>query len=365
MKIRTILEVLETIASPTLQEGYDNTGLLTGNSDWDCTGVLCTLDATEAIILEAITKGCNLIVAHHPIIFRGLKKINGKNYVEKAVITAIKNDISIYAIHTNLDNVIGGVNAKIADALGLVNRKILSPKPAQLAKLFTFTPPAFSEKILEALFLAGAGNIGQYSNVSYTSKGIGHFTPSVNANPFLGKPGEAQIEEEIKLEVIFPAHLQQQIVGALLSVHPYEEVAYDIVSLSNTSSETGSGLVGDLPEPLTEMGFLQNMKDAFGLKAFRHTDLLNKKVHRVAVCGGSGSFLIGAAIKSGADFYISSDIKYHEFFDAEARLVIADIGHWESEQFTIDLFHEILQAKFPTFAILKSRLKTNPVHYFL
>ena len=365
MKISEIIETLETIAPPALQESYDNAGLLTGNAAWDCTGVLCTLDATEAIILEAKATGCNLVVAHHPIIFTGLKKINGKNYVEKAVIAAIKNDIAIYAIHTNLDNVLQGVNGKIANTLGLVNCKILSPKSAQLAKLFTFVPVDFIEKIQEALYQAGAGNIGQYSQVSFTAEGTGHFTPSVHANPFSGNPGQPQKEKEIKLEVVFPAYLQQKIVAALREVHPYEEVAYDIVTLANESPDTGSGLVGELAEPVTETFFLQKIQQAFGLKAFRHTDLLNKKVQRIALCGGAGSFLIGAAIRAGADFYISSDIKYHEFFDAENRLVIADIGHWESEQFTIDLLHEILQAKFPTFAVLKSTLRTNPVHYFV
>ena len=365
MQIIDILRVLENKAPLSLQESYDNAGLLTGSSSWECTGILCSLDTTEAVVLEAKKRGCNLVVAHHPIIFGGLKKINGKNYVEKTVIAAIKNDIAIYAIHTNLDNIIDGVNNRIADKLGLINRRILLPKPGQLMKLYTFVPLDQAEKLRTALYQAGAGNIGEYSEVSFNTDGTGIFKGSENTTPFVGQPGKRHKEKETKIEVIFPAWLQASITKALISAHPYEEVAYDIVSLSNDYQSVGSGLLGELPEALNETGFLHMLKTSFELSVIRHTPLLGKKIQKVAVCGGSGSFLTGKALTAGADVYVTADIKYHEFFDANDRLLLADIGHWESEQFTTDLLIEILQAKFPTFAVLKSGVKTNPVNYFL
>lgn len=365
MQIRDIIRELEKKAPLSLQESYDNAGLLTGNADWECTGVLCTLDATEAVILEARERGCNLVVAHHPIIFGGLKKLNGKNYVERTVITAIKNDIAMYAIHTNLDNVLDGVNDRIADRLGLTNRRILSPKAGQLMKLYTFVPHAQANQVREALFAAGAGHIGEYSETSFNSEGTGTFKGSENTNPFAGQPGKRHEEKEVKIEVILPTYLQPSVVKALWEAHPYEEVAYDLVSLSNDNQLVGSGLLGELPEALDETGFLHMLKTSFELKMVKHTPLLGKKIKKVAVCGGSGSFLSGKALAAGADVYVTSDIKYHEFFDANDRILLADIGHWESEQFTTDLLVEILQAKFPTFAVLKSGVKTNPVHYFL
>ena len=365
MQIVDIIRVLETIAPLTLQENYDNAGLLTGRPEWECTGIICSLDSTEEVIVEAKKRGCNLIVAHHPIIFGGLKQITGNTYVERTIITAIKNDIAIYAIHTNLDNILEGVNGRIADKLGLINLQILQAKQGQLMKLFTFAPVLEAEKIRLALFEAGAGNIGEYSEVSFISEGLGRFKGSQKTNPFVGQPGKFHEEKEAKIEVIFPAYVKNQILRALFLAHPYEEVAYDLVSLANDYQSFGSGLVGELPEEMEETGFFHMLKTSFQLKAIRHTPFLGKKIRKVAVCGGSGSFLTRKAISSGADVYISSDIKYHEFFDADNRILLADIGHWESEQFTSELLIEILQAKFPTFAVLKSEVNTNPVNYFL
>ncbi len=364
MKIASIIQELESFAPPAYQESYDNSGLLTGSPQWDCTGVLCTLDAIETVIEEAIAKGCNLVVAHHPIVFSGLKKITGKDYVERTIIKAIKNDIAIYAIHTNADNVITGVNQTIAKALGLKETRILLPKKNILAKLITFIPLDYVEQVRNAMFDAGTGNIGNYSEVSFSVEGIGTYKANEKANPFLGEKGNRHQEPERKLEIIFPVHLQNKIIHTLITAHPYEEVAYDIIQLANDHNEVGSGLIGHLSEPLEERIFLSKIKEAFGLQIIKHTTLLGKPINKVAVCGGSGSFLIKNAINAGADFYITADVKYHEFFDADNRLVIADIGHWESEQFTIDLFIEILTAKFPTFAILKSGVATNSVNYF-
>ena len=364
MKIADIVSVLEQLAAPSLQESYDNAGLITGHPNMDCTGVLCTLDATEQVIEEAKQLHCNMVVAHHPILFRPLKKITGKTYVERTIIKAIKDDVAIYAIHTNLDNVIEGVNDKIADKLNLVDRRVLSSKEKMLMKLYTFVPSAHAEKVRSAIFEAGAGQIGNYSECSFNTDGRGTFKAGENTDPFVGEKGKRHEEDEVKMEMILPAHIKQQVVNALIKSHPYEEVAYDVIALENEFDKTGSGLVGELQREIGEEQFLFALKDAFNLHVIRHTRLLNKPVKTIALCGGAGSFLIDKAGAAGADFYVTADVKYHEFFDADNRMVIADIGHWESEQFTIDLLHDFLQAEFPTFAVLKTGIKTNPVHYF-
>lgn len=364
MKIADIISFLESQAHPSLQEHYDNAGLITGNAGWDCSGVICSLDATEDVVKEAINKKCNLIVAHHPIIFGGLKKINGKNYVEKTIITAIKHDVAIYAIHTNLDNVVTGVNGRIAQMLGLKDVTVLSPKENTLKKLFTFAPIDKAEQVRNAIFAAGGGHIGNYSECSFNAEGTGTFKAGEGSDPHVGQIGKQHQEKEIKIEVIFPSFLESKIVAAMKGAHPYEEVAYDVVQLSNTYNATGSGVVGDLPAPEDQKDFLSRLKDIFKVPVVRHTSFLNMPIKRVAVCGGAGSFLISKALASGADIYVTADMKYHEFFDANNRMLIADIGHYESEQFTIDLLREILEQKFPTFAVLKTEVKTNPVNYF-
>jgi len=364
MKIAEIISFLETIADPSLQESYDNTGLITGESNWECSGIIVSLDAIEEVVKEAIERKCNLIVAHHPIIFGGLKKINGKNYVEKTVIAAIKNDIAIYAIHTNLDNVIDGVSAKMAKMLGLQNVSILSQKENTLKKLFTFVPIDKAGDVRNAIFNAGGGHIGNYSECSFNVEGTGTFKAGEKTDPYVGKKGEQHQEKEIKIEVIFPSFMQQKIVTAMKQAHPYEEVAYDIIELFNKHQNIGSGVIGELPVVLSENDFLQTLKETFKVPVVRHTALLNKPVKKIAVCGGAGSFLITKALAASADAYITADIKYHEFFDTNGRMLIADIGHYESEQFTIDLLAENLLQKFPTFAILKTKVQTNPVRYF-
>ncbi len=365
MLILDIIKILESFAPLAYQESYDNCGLLIGNKTWNCSGVLCTLDVTEKVIEEAKQKKCNLIVAHHPIIFTGLKKIVGNNYVEEIIIAAIKNDIAIYACHTNLDNTFNGVNHKIADQLGLVNRKILQPKTNILSKLFVFVPNNDVVKVREAIFKAGAGEIANYSECSFNTSGEGTFKGNENSTQTIGKPLVRETVEEIKIEVILPTYLQNQVVEQMKFAHPYEEVAYDIVPLSNQNQQVGSGMIGELANSMKDEDFLIFVKKQFGLKVIKHTALLNKPIKKVAFCGGSGSFLIKNAIAAKADIYISSDIKYHEFFDSESKIVIADIGHWESEQFTIGLLVDIIRAKTPTFAVLKSEVNTNPVSYFI
>jgi dinuclear metal center YbgI/SA1388 family protein len=364
MIIKEIISQLEHIAPLQLQEAYDNAGLLTGNAGWDCTGIIVSLDVTEQVVAEAVEKKCNLIIAHHPVIFGGLKTITGKSYVERTVIAAIKNDIAIYAIHTNLDNVIDGVNGKIADMLGLINRRPLVPKKNLLKKLLVFVPASHAENLQNALFTAGAGHIGKYSECSFTAAGKGTFRAGEGTNPFVGKVGERHTEDEVKVEVVFKSWMEQDIVKAMLQAHPYEEVAYDIIVLENQLTSAGSGLLGELAQPLDETEFLALLKSAFNLSVVKHTRLTGNPVAKVAVCGGSGSFLTKNALAAGADFYVTADIKYHEFFDAEDRLVLADIGHYESEQHSISLVFDILKQKYPTFAVLKTGINTNPVHYF-
>jgi dinuclear metal center YbgI/SA1388 family protein len=305
-----------------------------------------------------------LIVAHHPIVFRGLKRINGRNYVEQVVIDAIKNDIAIYAAHTNLDNVILGVNGMIAKKLELQHTTILQPKNKILRRLITFAPVDKAQAVRQAIFAAGAGHIGNYSECSFNSEGIGTFKAEAGADPYVGEVGTQHQEKETKIEIVYPFFMENQIVKALMDNHPYEEVAYDIFTMDNTHLGVGSGIIGDLEREMEEKAFLQLLKDRFKVGAIRHTPLLGKPIKRVAVCGGAGSFLIKRAIQQKADVYITGDVKYHEFFDADGRLVIADIGHYESEQFTVDLLHDLLVKKFPTFAVLKTRVNTNPVQYF-
>ncbi|HVU95050.1 MAG TPA: Nif3-like dinuclear metal center hexameric protein [Puia sp.] len=363
--IADIVHFLEALAPPAYQESYDNAGLLTGSGNWDCTGVLTTLDATEEVVMEAVSCRCNLIVAHHPIIFGGLKKITGRNYVERTVIAAIKRDIAIYAIHTNLDNVVaGGVNGRIAQRLGIVGGKPLLPREGTLQKLYCFVPSDHLESVRAAVFAAGAGHIGGYSECSYSVEGTGTFTAGVGTNPYVGEPGRRHYEKEGRLEVIVPTHLSREVVQAMIAAHPYEEVAYDLVPLANSHPGVGSGLIGELPAEMGETEFLDRVRREFEVPVIRHTRLTGRPVKKVAVCGGAGSFLISRALAAGANFYVTSDVKYHEFFDANDHLVVADIGHFESEQFTVDLLFEVLQEKFRNFAVLKSVVKTNPIKYY-
>ena len=364
MELKQLISEIENFAPLNFQESYDNCGLLTGNKEQQITGAILCLDCTEAVIDEAIQKNCNLIIAHHPIIFTGIKKLNGTNYVERTIIKAIQNNIAIYACHTNLDNVKHGVNYKIAQKIGLINTQILAPKKSLLKKLVTFVPTLHLENVRTALFIAGAGNIGNYENCSYALDGIGSFKGNENSNPFIGEKGYLHFEKETRLEVLFENYKEQNIISALKENHPYEEVAYDLYNLENLNHEVGSGLIGELPIPMSEIDFLYHLKTVFCLKSIKHTNLLKKDIKNVSLCGGSGSFLLKRSMYLKSDVYISSDFKYHEFFDAENRILIADIGHYESEQFTPEIFYEIISNKFPTFALYLTEINTNPVNYF-
>lgn len=364
MTIVEIINSLEKLASPSLQESYDNSGLIVGDRLKECTGILVSLDTTEAIVSEAVQKNCNLIISHHPIIFKGLKRLTGRTYIERTLIQAIRNDVAIYAIHTNLDNVHNGVNSKLAEKLGLVNCKVLEPKPGTVMKLVAFVPAEYLEQVRNALFSAGAGEIGNYSECSFGTEGTGTFKAMENADPFVGKIGERHYEKEMRIEVIFPAFYQKDIINSLRASHPYEEVAFYVSSLENRVADFGSGMVGEFSSPLNELEFLSKVKFSLGTGILRHTALTGKEIRKIAICGGAGFFLLDRAKASGADAYITADIKYHEFFDADGALLLVDAGHYETEQFTIELLADYLQKYFPNFAVQKTEALTNPVRYF-
>jgi dinuclear metal center YbgI/SA1388 family protein len=363
MKIAEIISILENLAPPAYQESYDNSGLLVGDAAAETDAALVCLDCTEAIIDEAIARGANLVIAHHPIVFSGLKRLTGKNYIERTVIKAIQNNIAIYAIHTNLDNVLAGVNQKIADRLGLQNVQILKPISASLYKLVTFVPLAQTPKVLQALFNAGAGQIGKYADCSFVHAGEGTFRATAGTNPFVGEQDKRHTEAENRIEVIVPIHKKAEVTAALMAAHPYEEVAYDLYHLANNNQNLGAGMVGELPSSIAEIDFLKSLKVTLNTQIVRHTTLLNTPIKRIAICGGSGSFLLEDAIAAKADVFITGDFKYHQFFDADNKIVIADVGHFESEQFTIDLLVDFLKEKLPIFATLKTEVNTNPIAY--
>lgn len=365
MTIKEITRFIESIAPLAYQESYDNSGLIIGREEDEVSGVLITLDVTEEVVEEAIAKKFNLIIAHHPIVFSGLKKLNSRNYIERSVELAIRNRIAIYASHTNLDSVFGGVNSKICEKIGLQNCRVLAPVSGFLKKLVTFVPEANAEVVRSALFDAGAGHIGNYDSCSYNTQGLGTFKANDAASPYVGEKNQLHFENEIRIETIFPKHIQSQVVSELLNAHPYEEVAYDIYPLDNDFQNVGIGMIGELLQGEAEYDFLNRLKSLFACKVIRHSPLLGKTIKRVAVCGGSGSSFLGKALAQKADIFITGDFKYHQFFDAENKIVIADIGHYESEQFTKEVFYELLTKKFPKFAIHLSETKTNPVNYFI
>jgi dinuclear metal center YbgI/SA1388 family protein len=363
MNVKDFCNAIEAIAPLAYQESYDNAGLILGNPEQEVTQILLCLDSTEAVVDEAIAKGCNLIIAHHPLIFKGLKKINGKNDVERTVIKAIENKIAIYAAHTNLDNVLHkGVNQKFAQKLGLKNLQILQEKSEQLVKIVVYTPLDHAEKLKDVMFAAGAGHIGNYSECSFSSTGTGTFKPELDSNPSIGKIGLREHQSEIKIEAIAPSFMSSKIVSALKMAHPYEEMAYELIPISNFNQSVGAGVIGELDSSMESIEFLDFLKKALNLELIKHTPF-EKKIKKVAVCGGSGSFLLNSAMRSQADVYITADVKYHEFFDAIGNLMFCDIGHYESEISTLELFYEEIKDKFPNFAVHFCETSTNPIHY--
>lgn len=363
MQVKDFVQLFEEFAPLNLQESYDNSGLLIGSYTTAVTSVLVTIDITELVVEEAIENNCNLIIAHHPLIFKGIKRIIGEDETQRCIVKLIQNNIAVYAAHTNFDNIIDGVNSKIADKLNLINRKVLLASKNQLIKLITYAPILHAPSIREAIFKAGAGSIGNYDACSFNTEGIGTFRANDMSQPFVGEQGKMHSEPELRIEVILPAFLQTKAIEALISAHPYEEPAFDIIALKNTDNRLGAGLIGELPIEMDEMELLKTLKAKFNCNTIRHTNFTGKKIKKVALCGGSGSFLLSKAIQAGADMFISGDFKYHEFFEAENRILVADLGHFETEQFTKHIFYEIITKKMPTFAVRISETKTNPINY--
>lgn len=363
MKIKNILQEIEKLAPLPYAEDFDNVGLLVGDKNATVKGVLIAHDTLEEVVQEAIDKNCNLIISYHPIIFKGLKKLTGKTYVERAVMKAIRHDIAIYATHTALDNSFNGMNAMICKKLNLKNREILIPQPGTIKKLVTYVPKKDADRVRQAIFDAGAGNIGNYDNCSFNLSGLGSFKGNEQSNPTLGEKGKIHFEEETQLNFTFARDKEDAVIQALLSAHPYEEVAYEITKLDNTNQHIGIGMIGEIDQPVAETEFLKNLKETFNLSVIRHSKLLDKKIQKVAVLGGSGSFGITAAKHAGADIYVTGDLKYHDFFMAENQLVLADIGHYETEQFTKELLQAYLTEIFRNFAIVLSEENTNPIQY--
>ena len=364
MKLKAITQFLEHQFPLSLQESYDNSGLLIGNLEMEITGVLICLDSIEKIVDEAIEKSCNLIIAHHPIIFKGLKKMTESNYIERVVSKCIKNDIALYAIHTNLDNHFEGVNKEIANRIGLKNLRILQPIQGNLSKLTVFVPKDALEKLDEAIFKAGGGQIGNYSECHFRTEGTGTFKGNENSNPQIGNKNVREAFEEFRVEYLVSNYNLRTVLNAMYAAHPYEEVAYEIYPIQNSNQFEGAGMIGELETEQDEIAFLKQLKSTFNCGIIRHTQLLGRKIKKVAVCGGSGSFLLSKAIQQKADIYITGDFKYHEFFDAEKQIIIADIGHFESEQFTTNLLAERLKENFTNFAIHLTEHNTNPINYF-
>lgn len=363
MIVKDVIDYLESLAPLRSQEAFDNSGLIVGNPDAPISKALICLDSTEDVVDEAIKEGCNLIIAHHPIVFKGLKSVTGKNYVERVVIKCIQNNIALYAIHTNLDNSRYGVNDEIGRRLGLVNLRILVPKSEVLHKISVNVPTENRASVAQAMFEAGAGFIGNYKECSFYTEGIGTFTPTTVAKPYIGEQNKQESIQENRLEMLVSVYQLTPVINAMKANHPYEEVAYDIIALKNANSFEGAGMIGELKQEMKSIDFLKFIKQQFNCGTIRYTDLVKSTIKTVAFCGGSGSFLLKDAIAQKADIYITGDFKYHEFFDAEDKLIIADIGHFESEQFTINLLNDILIKKFSNFAPRLTTINTNPIKY--
>jgi len=364
MTVKEVITIIEAEAPLAYAEDFDNVGLLVGHKAQKVTGVLVTLDTLETVIDEAIKKNCNLVVSFHPIIFKGLKKITGKNYVERVILKAIKHDIAIYAIHTALDNAITGVNDMICNQLDLKNKRILIPQSKTIKKLTTYAPKNEAKALRTALFSAGAGDIGNYSNCSFNTDGVGTYTGNAHSTPTKGEKMVPHEEDETKVTVTFAKHLESKILKTLFNTHSYEEVAYEIITLENTNQNIGMGMIGELKTPMGEADFLKRLKKTMNTEVIRHSKLLGKPIKKVAVLGGSGSFAIGNAKAANADIFITADLKYHDFFLAENDIILADIGHYESEQYTKNGLVSILTKKITNFAIVLSQTNTNPVKYF-
>jgi dinuclear metal center YbgI/SA1388 family protein len=363
LSVKEICSFLDKAIPLSYQANYDNAGVQIFSGDRETESALLSIDITGEVLEEAVSLGCGLIITHHPLIFFPIRKITGKSETERIIIKAIKNNISVYSAHTNLDSAPSGVSWKMAEKLSLKNIKVLAPMKNRLMKLVTWVPESHIEKVRSALFGAGAGVIGNYDRCSFNATGYGTYRGNESTRPFAGQTGTEHHEEEIRLETILQTHMKDDVVKALLSSHPYEEVAYDIFMLENEFNAAGEGCVGELDNEMTELDLLLKLSEVFGSKGIRHSPLLKRSVKRVAMCGGAGSAYIGDAIRSGADVYITGDVKYHDFGAVAGEILLADIGHFESEKFSTEIIYDLIIKKFPTFALRFSEKNTNPINY--
>lgn len=362
MKVKEIASAIERVAPLYLQESYDNAGMQVGDPDSVITGVVLCTDVRECIVDEAIACGANLIISHHPLIFHGLKKLTGRNYVERTVLKAIRHGVSIYCAHTNLDNARGGVSYKMAEKLGMKNVEVLDPQVGTQRKIVVFVPQAQAADVEQAMWRAGAGTLGDYDRCSYRVEGEGRFHALDGANPFAGEVGEDHVENEVRVEVLVNKARCSAVIVAMLAAHPYEEPAFDVIPLENADRYSGSGVIGDIEE-IGGSDFMHRLKEAFGVDTVRFSGNLDRKVKRVALCGGAGSFLAGKAMSMGADVYVTGDMKYHEFQGNEERIILADIGHYESEQYTKEIFADIIASLHPDFEVKYANEEQNQVKY--
>ncbi len=364
MKYSTIGDLssaLESVAPSLYAESYDNVGLLVGRSEWKCEKVLVALDITEAVVQEAIEKGVQAIVAHHPVIFGGIQRLTGEDTAQRAIELAIKHSIALLACHTNLDAIEGGVSYRMAQAISLVNVRTLQPRSGLLWNLIVYVPAESAETLLEALWEAGAGKMGAYDECAFRSHGLGSFRPKEGAHPHNGVIGERAFADEIRLELLVPEGARKKVHQCMMEHHPYEEIAHSWLKHDGVHHSVGFGAIGqwdacDWPEAV------RRIKTAFGVASFRHTMPIASDYRTVAVCGGAGADLLAQAKSQQAELFITSDITYHRYFGADDRLVFIDIGHWESEQHAMELLIDIVREKFPNFAVLKSETNTNPMH---
>lgn len=363
MKISEITGAIEKYAPLWLQEEWDNAGLQVGDTDREATGAVLCVDATEAIVDEAIDRGVNLVISHHPLLFRGLKRITGRTATERIVAKALKHDIAIYSAHTNMDSAPGGVSWATGRRAGLTAMRTLVPQQGRLMKLAVFVPSAYSNAVSEALWNAGAGRMGNYDRCAYMTDGRGTYRPLPGADPAIGTVGQSHTEAETRIEVVFPTAISGRVVQAMLKAHPYEEPAFDLIPLANDITSAGLGVIGSLKTPMPASEYIAWVKQALGIGAIPYAGDARRMVHRVALCGGAGAEFIGNAIAAGADLYMCGDLKYHDFTTHADSIVLADIGHYESEQCTKEIFYDIIQKNFPNFATYYAEEDKNPISY--
>ena len=345
------------------QESYDNCGLIVGDPKKTVKKVLLALDCTEQVIKEAKLKKADVIITHHPLMFSSINKLTANDYEGSLIIKLIKSDIALYAVHTNLDNSINGINKYLALKLGLKNLQILVGKEKTFKKIITFVPKAYSQKVITALSAAKAGNIGLYSHCAFVTEGSGCFKPEKGAKPFLGELSKINQVEEVKLEMVFASENQKMIENSLKKAHPYEQPAFDIIELANPNPDIGAGIYGDLPAQINTAEFLKLVKTKLNLSYIRQSNSAKKFISKVAICSGAGFFVFEQAKRLNVDALVTSEIKHHEFLAAENNILLCDIDHHEGEIAAVNILDQILQ-KLENIDTLISKHNLSPAQIF-